>query len=226
LLDDPYAWLRACAALYSKQAISAITDQASLRIKLDEMSCSDPDEFVREVAKNVLMGELGMDTLATLSLMERILFLRRVPLFVNLPPSDLKQLAAITSEVLFSDGQLLARQGETGTEMFIIVSGGVQVLVDTENQKETALPRLGKQNAPVRGRLVARRSTGDYVGEMAIINQEPRSATLIADGAVRALCISQKQFESILRERPEISLIMMRSLSRRLKEVTDQAAKS
>jgi len=70
-------------------------------------------------------------------------------------------------------------------------------------------------------REVARRHPGDYVGEMAIISREPRIATLIADGAVRVLCISQKQFEGIMRERPEISLAVMRILCQRLKEASN-----
>lgn len=150
-----------------------------------------------------------METLPTLSIMERILFLRRVPLFMDLQPAELKQVAAITSEVLFTDQQALAYQGETGVEMYIIISGEVRVLM-----------AAGAQNEP---QEVARRRSGDYVGEMAVISQEPRMATLIADGPVRVLCIKQKQFESILRERPEIGLAMLRTLSQRLREATQAA---
>jgi CRP-like cAMP-binding protein len=67
---------------------------------------------------------------------------------------------------------------------------------------------------------VARRKAGEYVGEMAIINQEPRMASLVAAGDLRALCIDRKQFEGLLRERPETSLAVMRVLCARLKEAT------
>jgi CRP-like cAMP-binding protein len=136
--------------------------------------------------------------------------LRRVPLFADLPPADLKQVAAITSEVLFADGQALMRQGDPGHEMYIVVSGDVRVLISAESQ--------GKP------REVARRHPGDYVGEMSIISREPRTATLIAVGMVRALRIQQKQFEGILRERPETSLALMRSLCQRLKEADQHFA--
>jgi HEAT repeat protein len=205
LLDDPCAWLRACAVM-----VAAQMDDAILREKLKTMCHSDPDETVRAVTKNVLLGDAAMETLATLSLMERILFLRRVPLFADLPPADLKQVAAISSEMLFADGQIIARQGDPGSELYILASGEVRVLMITEGQKEP--------------REVARRHSGDYVGEMSIISQEPRIATLVADGTVRALCISQKQFEGILRERPETSLALMRSLCQRLKEASEQVA--
>lgn len=151
-----------------------------------------------------------METLGTLSIMERILFLRRVPLLMELQPAELKQVAAIASEILFADQQELAIQGELGSEMYIIISGEVRVLITAGGQKEA--------------REVARRRSGDYVGEMAVLSQEPRMATLIAKGPVRVLCIKQKQFESMLRERPEISLAMLRTLSQRLKEATQAVA--
>jgi CRP-like cAMP-binding protein len=145
-----------------------------------------------------------MDTLATLSVMDRILFLRRVRLFSDLPPSELKQVAAITNEQYYLDGEVIARQGEPGDEMYIIVSGEVRV---TSHEGSRSAVEL------------ARRGPGEYVGEMAIISQEPRMASLIAHGDVRVLHIEQPQFEAILRERPETSLAVMRVLCARLKEV-------
>jgi len=98
LIDDPSAWLRACAVLVAEQL-----GEAPLRERLKTMSRSDPDVVTRAVAANIFVGEIVMDTLATLSLMQRILFLRRVPLFSGLPPADLKQVAAISNEILFTD---------------------------------------------------------------------------------------------------------------------------
>lgn len=204
LLADPDPWLRACAIL-----ATPLLPAAGLYEKIREMSGSDPDEIVRLTAGRLTTGEMPMETLPTLSIMERILFLRRVPLFSGLQPTELKPVAAIASEVLFTDGQALALSGEPGSEMFIIITGEVRVLMTAAGQKEL--------------REFTRRRSGDYVGEMAVISQEPRMATLIADGPVRVLCIKQKQFESMLRERPEISLAMMRTLSQRLKEATQAA---
>ena len=144
-----------------------------------------------------------MQTLRTLSLMEQILFLQRVPLFSELPPSELKQVATIADEHLFVDGEIIAEQNEPGDEMYIIVSGQVRVVVDRDDEQEVEL---------------ARRESGQYVGEMAVISRQPRMARLVAEGDVRALCIGQKQFEGILRERPETSLAVMRVLCDRLRE--------
>ena len=92
----------------------------------------------------------------------------------------------------------LRRGGVTYVEMLIVVSGEVAVVVNS--------------------REVARRREGDVVGEMAIITNQPRMATLVATGDVRLLTIGQRQFAGILRERPETSLAVMRVLARRLTE--------
>lgn len=171
---------------------------------------SDDDPWIRDCALFAAhqLGEMKMENIATLSLMERILFFRRVPLFAALSPSDLKQVAAIAQEESFSDGVTIASEGEAGDVMFIIVSGEVSV-ISRRDQKEVE---------------IARRKAGEYVGEMALINKEPRSATLTSVGNVRALCIDQKSFESLLRDRPDVSLAVIQVLSDRLKEASDRRA--
>ncbi len=142
-------------------------------------------------------------TLTTLPLMERVMFLRKVPLFADLPPADLKPIALIAQEHIFADRETIADQGDPGDAMHIIVSGEVSIVV-----KE---PEEG-------ARTITLRSAGDVIGEMAVITSQPRIAALVAKGPVRLLTIGQRQFESILRERPETSLAVMRVLCQRLAE--------
>jgi HEAT repeat protein len=167
----------------------------------------DPDEWIRDVSAFALAqlpGGVPMETLATLPTMERIIFLRHVPLFADLPPSDLKQIAAVAGEQLYEDGAFIAREGEAGNELLVIVDGEVRVVSG--------------------GKELARRRRGDYVGEMAILDGEPRSASLVAQGTVRALRIGRREFETILRERPETSHAMLLVLTRRLRELTRSSA--
>jgi len=193
-LQDPDDWLRACAAFYAGEC-----REVQLIPLLEQLAQSDPNELVRSTARWALKGEYPVDTLQTISTMERVLFLRRVKLFAKLTPVDLKQIAAVAKERLFLDGETIVQQGEPGDEMYIIVSGEVSVL------------NIG-------GTELARRKPGDFVGEMAIISQQPRMATLVAVGDVRTLCIGQKQFEGILRERFEISMAVMQELGERLRQ--------
>ncbi|MEO5888249.1 MAG: MFS transporter, partial [Anaerolineales bacterium] len=95
-----------------------------------ERLLADDDAWIRECAAFAKSyGEPRMDTLATLSLMDRILFLKRVSLFEDLSPADLKQVAAISEEELFADGDMIAQQGEPGDALFVIVSGEVSVMI-------------------------------------------------------------------------------------------------
>jgi len=165
---------------------------------------ADDDSWIRDCALFAAhkLGEIEMENIATLSLMERILFFKRVPLFANLSPSDIKQVAAIAEEVSFSNDDIIVRQGEVGDVMFIIASGEVRVIASKDN-KEVEL---------------ARRKVGDFIGEMALISKEPRSASVAAVGNVHTLCINQKSFESLLRDRPDASLAVIQVLCERLKE--------
>jgi CRP-like cAMP-binding protein len=123
-----------------------------------------------------------------------------VPLFADLSPADLKQVAAATGERLHADGDIIAQEGDPGEELYIITSGAVRVLAGADKAE------------------VARRGPGEYVGEMAIISQEPRMASLVAAGEVRLLSLERAAFEEVLRERPEAALAVMRVLIARLKE--------
>lgn len=167
---------------------------------------ADSDEWIRDCTLFAAhtLGEKKMENIATLSLMERILFFKRVPLFARLSPIDLKQVATIAQEELFSDGDVIAQEGEVGDVMFIIVAGEVRVTASRDGQEVE----------------LARRKPGQFVGEMSLITREPRIATLIAVGEVRALCLDQQSFEALLRDRPDVSLAVIQVLSQRLKEVS------
>ncbi len=167
---------------------------------------SDPQELVREAAIQALVrfGEVKpMNTLQTVSTLDRVLLLREVPIFSDLAPEDLEQVAEIADEQWFPGGAEICHEGEEGNMMYIIVDGSV---------------RVGR-SASGTDQLLAERGRGDFVGEMAIIEAAPRSATLLTQGDVRVLAIDGETFKGILRERPEVSLAVMRSLSRRLREM-------
>ena len=164
----------------------------------------DDDRWIRSCARWAL-GDTGTDempeTLATVPLLERVVVLRSVPLFADLSPQDLKPIATIATEHRFEDADTIAEQGEPGDEMHIIVDGYVMVIL-----KEPDGHR----------RVLAVRSAGDVIGEMAVLTSAPRMASLAAKGSVRLLTIGRREFEAMLRERPETSLALLRVLCERL----------
>ena len=198
LLADDDPWLRACAAL----AASSPSDGRAGFV-LEEMARTDPDATARQAASVALKGDHAVETMAKLPLMERVLFLRKVRLFSELTPMDLKHVADSATEHVYPDGEVIADQGELGDEMHIVVSGEIRVVLGARPEPTTE---------------VARRRPGDYVGEMAVISEEPRMAALVAGGDVRTLSIDRKRFQRILKERPEASLAVMRVLCERLRE--------
>jgi HEAT repeat protein len=176
------------------------TDMRQLKNEL----LHEPDDWLRACAKFALQGDT-MDIRTTLPAMERILFLRRVPLLADLSPSDLQRIAALISEHHADAGEVIFEQGETGEEMYVIVHGTVRVMISNDGSPE---------------KEVARRGPGDVVGEMSIISGEPRIASLVAAEETHLLCLDKKSFEGVLRERPEVGLAVMRVLCARLKEAT------
>jgi len=166
---------------------------------------ADGDGFIGQCAELVRARREGVSmpgSTMTLSVIERVLFLRRVSLFADLSPADLGRVASIADELSYSDGEVIAAEGELGQELHIVVEGTLRVTQERDRSEHE----------------LARRTTGDVVGEMSIITQTPRIASLVADGAVRTIRIGHREFESMLRERPGVGLAVMRVLADRLAE--------
>jgi hypothetical protein len=172
---------------------------------LREIASADPDQLVRDAARRAIQGgkAMNVETLPTISLVERVLFLRKVSLFAELAPSDLKQLATLAREAQHVDGAVLAREGEMGDQTFVVVSGIVRVVAGE--------------------RVIARRSTGEVIGELAIILDRPRMASLICEGDVRVLAMSRRDFDAIVSDRPQVAKGIIRILASRLEEANRAA---
>ena len=93
----------------------------------------------------------------TISVLERVLILRRVPLFADLSPVGLEGVAQIGEEQGYADGETIAREGEIGEEMHVVTEGVIRVVKDVGGSE----------------REIARRGAGDVVGEMSIITRQP-----------------------------------------------------
>ena len=167
-----------------------------------ERASADHDAFVAACAGAVTVQRDGGDGMArratTTPVIERVLFLRHVPLFDGLAPADLGAIAEVAEERSFADGELLASEGELGDELLIVASGTVRVEAG--------------------GSEIARRGRGEVLGEMSLITRGPRVASLVADGDVRAIYIGRREFESMIHDRPDIGIGVMRVLAQRLAE--------
>ena len=199
LISNSDRWLR----LIAVQAIPELElrELIPLLHKLKE----SPDELMQEAALRSLsqFGEVNsMDTLNTVSILERIMLLREIPIFADLSPEDLKSVAEIAREEFYPQDTDIFHQGDEGSMMYVIVEGHLHVLSKTDDKEH----------------IVADRGPGEFVGEMAVIESAPRSATLRTAGEVRVLSIDGETFKGILHERPDVSFAVLRNISRRLRE--------
>jgi HEAT repeat protein len=196
---DP-ALVRPLLALWEQAVRPSSTNRDWLSNALE-----DEDPFIRQCAQVVRARRDGGSmpgSVKALSVIERVLFLRKVSLFADLSPADLERVAQLVEERGYADGEVIAAEGEVGEEVHIVIDGTIRVVQGREGSE----------------RELVRRSSGDVVGEMSLIAQAPRIASLIADGPVRTIRLGRHEFESMLRERPGVALAVMRVLVQRLAE--------
>jgi HEAT repeat protein len=192
-------WLRALAA----RAVPEL-NAAALIPQLRDLS-ADAGGLAGVAAHDALryLGEVGtMETLPTMSIVERVLLLHDVPLFAALAPDDLAQIASIAREQWYGDRSVICREGEPGREMYVLAQGQVRVTRQT----------------PEGEKYLATRYAGDFLGEMAIVLAAPRTSNVYAEGEVRTLVIGDEALSAILHDRPDVTLAMLRGVMQRLLE--------
>jgi len=126
----------------------------------------------------------------------KIDLLKNVPLFAGCSKSELQRIASLADELDLADGATLIREGERGREFIVVASGTVRV---TRNGKE--LRELG---------------AGDFIGEIALVADVPRTATVTATSPVRLLVVTDRAFRGLLEQMPSIAKKVLQSLGERL----------
>jgi CRP/FNR family cyclic AMP-dependent transcriptional regulator len=145
-----------------------------------------------------------------MSLNDEVELLRNIPLFANLEPSKIKLLAFTSERLTFRAGQNLCVQGDMGDAAFIIMEGSADVIVRIDD-KDTPVAKVGKH---------------DIVGEIAILCDVPRTATVRASSEVTVLRISKDLFFRLIREFPSMAVVIMRELAQRLERTTSQLSRA
>lgn len=126
--------------------------------------------------------------------------LRKIPMFVKLDASKLKLLAFTSETLTFEDEDILFHAGDTADCAFVIMEGAVDILTDTENGPVVALSLQQNQ----------------LFGELALLNNAPRSATIRAQGQIKVMRITTDMFLKLLSENSDVALDVMRQLSDKL----------
>lgn len=126
----------------------------------------------------------------------KVELIKGVPLFSQLGKRELNEVASIADEIDLREGKELTVEGQPGREFFVLIEGDAVV-----RQGDREINRLG---------------AGDFFGEIALVEDRPRSATVVAATPIRALVITDRSFRTLLERSPEIESKVMAARAARL----------
>ena len=134
-------------------------------------------------------------------------FLATVPLLARIVPPELQRLAEMTREKQYPKGSVVLFEGDPGDSLFIVRGGRVKVVLVGEDGREVILGILG---------------VGEHFGELSLIDQQPRSAHVIAMEDASLLVLRSEDFKRRVEAAPEIAWAMLAELARRLRRADDK----
>lgn len=135
--------------------------------------------------------------------------LQRTPMFQGVDPSRLRLLAFMGEDRTFRDGEFVVKQGESSDSAYLILGGAADVIVEFGG-KSSVVAKLGES---------------EVFGEMAMLCETPRTASIRAQGELRTLLFERDGMLRLLREFPEMAVEMSRSLAQRLERTTTELAR-
>nr|WP_315490737.1 Crp/Fnr family transcriptional regulator [uncultured Rhodoferax sp.] len=141
-----------------------------------------------------------------MTMLSNLDLIRRVSLFSKLTPDQAEALASTVSKKRFKRGEILVEQGKKSDALYIVLTGRTRVLMTDNKGREVILATL---------------AAGDYVGEMSLIDDEPHSATVVADQQVDVLVLGRSSFLRCLGENMEMAHAVMRVLVQRLRKASE-----
>jgi CRP/FNR family transcriptional regulator, cyclic AMP receptor protein len=122
--------------------------------------------------------------------------LKKVPLFAGCSKNELRQLARIADEIDLREGTVLTREGRSGREFFVLIAGDARV--------------------SKKGKKIADLGSGDWFGEIALLTDSPRTATVTATSTVDVLVITDRSFRRVVETMPSIALKVLASIGDRI----------
>ena len=129
---------------------------------------------------------------------EKVEWIKHAPLFANLSKRDLAQVAHLADEIDLREGTEMTRQGGPAREFFVLLEGEADV----------------RKN----GRRINQLGPGDFFGEIALVSDGPRTATVTATSPVHALVITDRDFRRLMKEQPEIQSKVLAAVAARLQD--------
>jgi CRP-like cAMP-binding protein len=133
---------------------------------------------------------------------EKGAWLAKVPLFAGCSDDVVEQLAAVSADIGFAADHAIVQQGQVGNGLYIIVSGGARIVAGSEE--------------------LARFGPGDFIGELSVIDQRPRTASAYAIGPTTCLALASWDLVAVLEREPRLAMNLLKELAGRLRRADDQ----
>jgi CRP/FNR family cyclic AMP-dependent transcriptional regulator len=127
---------------------------------------------------------------------EKVELIKKVPLFAHCSKRELQEVAQLADEIDLREGKEMTRQGTRGREFFVLLEGSVSV--------------------DKNGRQINTLGAGDFFGEIALVSDAPRTATVTATSPVRALVVTDRSFKRLMEDVPEIQSKVLTALAERI----------
>ncbi len=138
--------------------------------------------------------------------MDHAPLLAKIPMFEGLSPEDLSELARSFVERKFPAGAIIMNQGDSGTAMYIVAEGDVNIYLPGEASRRISLKDIAR---------------GEYFGEIALFDDKPRSASALATTDATLLELDRKTLSKYLAQRPHAAMLLLRTLATRLRETNE-----
>lgn len=133
---------------------------------------------------------------------------RAIPLFANVDDRDLERIAAASVVRTFNKNSIVITEGDTSSSLYVILSGEVKVFVSDENGKTNIVNRLGP---------------GEYFGELSLIDEGPRSASVETVSKCRMSILSRRYFVDYIEQYPRVAVSLLQGMGQRLRSTTAHA---
>lgn len=135
---------------------------------------------------------------------EKLDLLKSIPLFAGFGRHELERLGMLTDQLDLPTGRILMRQGEAGHEAFVMIRGRAEIARD--------------------GQVIAERGNGEILGEIALVDEGPRTATVTLIEPSQLLVIGHRDFHTLMDEMPTVRAQVLGSLARRVRHLEPDAA--
>ena len=139
--------------------------------------------------------------------MDLVSELKEISLFAMMEAGDLKKIARHCQAHEFKDGEVITREGDHDGRLFLLVSGQARVVKDLGGPRERQVAQMGPRS---------------YFGERALIDDFCRTASVLAEGPVRAIALEDWNFREYIHKYPSLAIELLQNLARRLRDSQSQ----